>query len=715
MNTGEALKDALTGEPAPIPAERLEMSRSVAAILAVMAAIYALLHIVSLNLYPIETWTFRVLHVTGGVALVFLLIRPQSRVATLSISPWLHAISFGCAIFSFALILIADFLALPVPSWLIELRGPILLFATIAAVLAGWLGEKRLGLFHGDVACALAAAGIALYASSHVETLQVRMGVFPMMSDIYVATAAAILILEATRRATGMALVVIAAIFIGYALFGSGLPGVLEHSGYKFGRLSTYLFTDNGVLGITVSVSSTYLVLFIVLAAFLQVTGVGDYFVRLSFSLAGGLRGGPAKVAVIASGLMGMINGSSAGNVVATGSFTIPLMNKVGYPRRTSGAIEAAASTGGQLMPPVMGAGAFIMAEVTGIPYSDILVAAVLPAVFYFFSIYLMVDLEAAKRSMNGLPPEASDRPAKVLRQLYLLLPILVLIGALFAGYSVIRAGTYACLACAVLSFFGPQPLTLTTTFRGFRDATRMLLQLVVVCACAGLIVGVIGLTGIGLKFSALLLQTSEHHVALAMVLAMLVTIVLGMGMPTTAAYAIAASVVAPGLVKLGVPLLTAHLFVFYYAVVSAITPPVALAGFAAAGIAGTDPLSTSVKSFLVGSAAFLVPIMFFFDPSLLMIGGWVEIGVGVIRGLLAVSLLSSVIVGWFFGPLGWASRTLLAVGVVALIVPIAVANIAGWLAVMAFAGRRIFLRRRQEAATQLDSPKIGANPTYVD
>ncbi|WP_428929591.1 TRAP transporter permease [Marinibacterium sp. SX1] len=709
------MSEALTGEPAPLPAERQGLSKPAAAILAVMAAIYALLHIVSLNLYPIETWTFRALHVTGGLALVFLLMQPRNRTATLPVAHWLHMLAFCAALFATALVAAVDVFALTLPVSLADLRGPLLLLATIAAVFAGWIGERRLGVVHGDVGCALVAAGISFYAAAHVEALQVRMGVFPMWSDVYVATTAAVLILEATRRATGMALVAIAGVFISYALFGSELPGVLEHSGYKFGRLSTYLLTDNGVLGITVSVSSTYLVLFIVLAAFLQVTGVGDYFVRLSFALAGGLRGGPAKVAVLASGLMGMINGSSAGNVVATGSFTIPLMNKVGYPRRTSGAIEAAASTGGQIMPPIMGAGAFIMAEVTGIPYSEILVAAVLPAVFYFLSIYLMVDLEAAKKSMRGLPAEASDRPGKVLRQIYLLLPILVLIGALFAGYSVIRAGTYACLACAVLSFAGPQPLTLTTTFRGFRDATRMLLQLVVVCACAGLIVGVIGLTGVGLKFSALLLQASEHHLALAMVLAMLVTIVLGMGMPTTAAYAIAASVVAPGLVKLGVPLLTAHLFVFYYAVVSAITPPVALAGFAAAGIAGTDPLSTSVKSFFVGSAAFLVPIMFFFDPSLLMIGDWSEIIVGVVRGLLAVSLLASVIVGWFFGPLNPARRSILAGCVAALIVPVAVANLAGGLVVVVWAALRLTSRRRRREADQPNAQDTGVNPAYVD
>lgn len=715
MKRGGALNEALTGEPAPLPAERQGLSRPAAVILAIMAAIYALLHIVSLNLYPIETWTFRALHVTGGLALVFLLMQPRSRAATLPVAPWLHMFAFCAALLATVLVAAVDLFALALPVSFAEMRGPLLLLATVAAVLAGWLGERRLGLVHGDVGCALVAAGISLYAAAHVEALQVRMGVFPMPSDIYVATSAAILILEATRRATGIALVAIAGVFIAYALFGSALPGVLEHSGYKFGRLSTYLLTDNGVLGITVSVSSTYLVLFIVLAAFLQVTGVGDYFVRLSFALAGGLRGGPAKVAVLASGLMGMINGSSAGNVVATGSFTIPLMNKVGYPRRTSGAIEAAASTGGQIMPPIMGAGAFIMAEVTGIPYSEILVAAVLPAVFYFLSIYLMVDLEAAKKSMRGLPAEAADRPGKVLRRVYLLLPIVVLIVALFAGYSVIRAGTYACLACAVLSFAGPQPLTLTTTFRGFRDATRMLLQLVVVCACAGLIVGVIGLTGVGLKFSALLLQASEHHLALAMVLAMLVTIVLGMGMPTTAAYAIAASVVAPGLVKLGVPLLTAHLFVFYYAVVSAITPPVALAGFAAAGIAGTDPLSTSVKSFFVGSAAFLVPIMFFFDPSLLMIGDWAEITASVVRGLLAVSLLASVIVGWFFGPLRPAQRSILAAGVAALIVPMAAANLGGGLAVVIWAALRLLSRRRRHSADHPVDQDTGANPAYVD
>ena len=286
--------------------------------------------------------------------------------------------------------------------------------------------------------------------------------------------------------------------------------------------------------------------------------------------------------------------------MVATGSLTIPLMKKVGYHRKTAGAIEAAASTGGQIMPPIMGAGAFIMAEITGIPYTEIAIAAIIPAILYFVSIYFMVDFEAAKLGMRGMRDDELPKLREMSRRLFLFLPIIILIAALFMGYSVIRAGTLATAAAAVVSWLTPYRMGPRSIAKAFEIAGMMSVQIIAVCACAGIIVGVISLTGVGARFSNLLLGLAEASQLLALFFAMCIAILLGMGMPTTAAYAVAASVVAPGLIELGIPVLTAHFFVFYFAVVSAITPPVALASYAAAGISGANPMETSVASFKI-------------------------------------------------------------------------------------------------------------------
>jgi TRAP transporter 4TM/12TM fusion protein len=377
---------------------------------------------------------------------------------------------------------------------------------------------------------------------------------------------------------------------------------------------------------------------------------VGEYFINFAFALTGRQRGGPAKVAIFASGLMGMINGTSAGNVVATGSLTIPLMHKVGYDKKTSGAIEAAASTGGQIMPPIMGAGAFIMAEITGIPYQEIAIAAIIPSILYFASVYFMVDLSAARIGMTGMRAEELPKVKAMMKQVFLFLPIIILIAALFAGYSVIRAGTYATAAAAVVSWLTPYRMGVRSVAYAFQIAGSMSIQIIAVCACAGIIVGVISLTGVGARFSNLLLGLAGVSQLLAMFFAMVIAILLGMGMPTTAAYAVAASVVAPGLIRLGIDPLTAHFFVFYFAVVSAITPPVALASYAAAGISGADPMATSFASFKIGLAAFIVPFMFFYNGALLMNAPWLEILQALTTALVGVYFLAAAVQAWLWG-----------------------------------------------------------------
>ena len=407
---------------------------------------------------------------------------------------------------------------------------------------------------------------------------------------MWAALTGVLLIVELTRRLAGLALVIIAGVFVAYAFLGPWLPGILQHRGYDAKRFFTYIFTDNGILGAPIAISSTYIILFVIFAAFLQASRVGEYFVNMAFAAAGNQRGGPAKVAVFASGLMGMINGTSAGNVVATGSLTIPLMKRVGYKPQTAASVEAAASSGGQIMPPIMGAGAFIMAEITGIPYLEIVYAAIIPAIVYFISVYFMVDLAAQKYGMQGLPRSELPQLNRLLRQIYLFTPIVVLIYALFSGYSVIRAGTLAMATAAVVSWLTPHRMGPKQVFLALELGARMSLQLVAVCATAGIIVGVIALTGIGSRFSAVLLGIADQSQLLALFFAMCVSIVLGMGMPTTAAYAVAASVIAPGIIALGVDPLTAHFFIFYFAVMSAITPPVALCGLCRCGARRVGP-----------------------------------------------------------------------------------------------------------------------------
>ncbi len=642
---------------------------------------YTTWHLLVLNVFPLETWAFRILHVAGGLAIGFLAVahalprpeRPEGVLPARLLVPLrlIAAILVGLALLAvaapFGLSALAG-LANP-PPWLFEAAAPALVLGTGLAMLLAWLTPADTARVDpADWTMAGAAVAVALYLLFNLHALQFRAGVMPTGPDFWVTLVGVALILECTRRLAGLALVVISVVFILYAFVGPWLPGFLAHSGYAPDRFFTYLYTDNGILGPTVAVSSTYIILFICFAAFLQASKVGDYFVNFAFAAAGHARGGPAKVAVFASGLMGMINGTSAGNVVATGSLTIPLMKRIGYRARSAAGIEAAASTGGQIMPPIMGAGAFIMAEVTGIKYTEIAVAALIPAVLYFISIYFMVDLEAQRTGMKGLPRDQLPRFGALARQAFLFIPILILIVALFLGYSVIRAGTLSLVAAIVVSWLTANRLGPMGIVRALNLTAHMAIQLIAVCACAGIIVGVIGLTGVGLRFSSMLLTVADTSQFLALVFAMGISLLLGMGMPTTAAYAVAASVVAPGLIRLGIEPLIAHFFVFYFAVISAITPPVALAAYAGAAISGSKALETSLTAFKLGLAAFIVPFMFFYSPSLMMLGSWPIILQSVVTASVGVFLLSAAVQGWFFGRTGILLRVVLGVAALLMI-----------------------------------------------
>ncbi len=649
---------------------------------AVACIVYTAFHVGVMNLYPLETWVYRLIHVAGGLALGFIFFSarafPAEAGGKQSATPleWILLLPAAVLIFTalgqivFAIVS-GDLVQTGAPKEkLLMTFGYPIIAGTALALLASWTSpvHDRGKVALPDVLMAVAAITVGAYIIAHAEFLRTRAQVFPHLNDMYASIAGILLILELTRRLAGLALVIIVAVFIAYGFIGPWLPGVLEHRGYAPQRFFAFLYTDNGILGPTTAISSTYIILFITFAAFLQASRVGEYFVNFAFAAAGGTRGGPAKVAVFSSALMGTINGTSAGNVVSTGSLTIPLMKKVGYKPQTAASIEAAASSGGQILPPIMGAGAFIMAEITGIAYADIVIAAIIPAALYFLSIYFMVDKEALKKGMRGLPREDLPEFAKLARQAFLFIPIFTLIGALFMGYSVIRAGTLAMAAAAVVSWFTPFRMGPKQILYAFEIAARMSLQLVAVCAAAGIIVGVIALTGIGTRFSSMLLGLAGQSQLIALFFAMCVSIILGMGMPTTAAYAVAASVIAPGLIHLGIEPLIAHFFIFYYAVMSAITPPVALAAYAGAAIAQSDPMKTSVESFKIGLAAFVVPFMFFYSAPLLMQGEWHQNLHAFVTAAFGIYLLASGIQGWFFGIVGPVLRIVLSIAALAMI-----------------------------------------------
>lgn len=681
-STAAVLAEGIDEEP--VEANRRLFTHWRLILISTLAALYAAFHMAALNglslsgmtgievsflpNFPLETWNFRIVHVAGALFLGFLMFSPRIKFADASSDThvlikaltWilLCAALLACgAAISFSLKIAAGAMWNGMSP---EFRNPEiywfglpLLVATFGGIILGWLDRTprhRYSLV--DLVLGVCALAVAIYLVTIFGTLM-RNSTGTSFAPIGISLAAVAgtaLIMELTRRVTGLALIIIAGIFLIYVFVGHLLPGFLNSPRIDWARFFSQVYTDAGILGPTTAVSSTYIILFIIFAAFLQASKVGDYFVNFAFAAAGRTRGGPAKVSIFASGLMGMINGTSAGNVVATGSLTIPLMKKVGYHKKTAGAVEAAASTGGQIMPPIMGAGAFIMAEITGIPYTDIAVAAILPAVLYFVSVFFMVDFEAAKLGMRGMREDELPKLGQMLRQVYLFLPIIILIYALFAGYSVIRAGTLATIAAAVVSWLTPNRMGVRSVAKAFELAGVMSIQIIAVCACAGIIVGVISLTGVGARFSSVLLGIADTSQLLALFFAMCIAILLGMGMPTTAAYAVAASVVAPGLVQLGIPQLTAHFFVFYFAVLSAITPPVALASYAAAGISGANPMETSVASFKIGIAAFIVPFMFFYNGALLMAAPWLTILQAAATAIAGVFLLSSGVQGWFWG-----------------------------------------------------------------
>jgi TRAP transporter 4TM/12TM fusion protein len=514
----------------------------------------------------------------------------------------------------------------------------------------------------------LAALAIVVcgYIALENRELVARSG-SPTRTDLVMGALAILLVIELARRATGWGLITVCILALGYAFAGPYLPGFLAHRGYGATRLIEHLYlSTEGIWGVPLGVSADFVYLFVLFGAVLETAGGGALLIAMANKVAGRTRGGPAKTAAVASALMGSLSGSAVANVVTTGTFTIPLMKRAGFQPFFAGAIEAAASTGGQLMPPVMGAGAFILATWTNIPYVQVAVAAIIPALLYYAALIAAIHFRAGRM---GLEPATEDTAEGIARRLHLLLPLGIIVVLLGMGRSPMRAAFWGVVSALVMAALRPETRPSATQVREIMErAGRGAVQVAAACAAAGIVVGVASLTGIGLRMSELIITLSQGNLLGALMLTAVGSIVLGMGLPTTAAYVVLAALGAPALVQLGVPLLAAHLFIFYYGCISNVTPPVSLAAFAAAGISGAPPLKTALFAAMLAGAGFVVPFMFVYGPELLMDGSVTGILAATVTALIGVTSLAAGGVGYARKPLAMWER-LIAVGAALLLV----------------------------------------------
>ncbi len=557
-----------------------------------------------------------------------------------------------------------------------------------------------------DALAALAGFCAAAYLTWQYQALVDLILLRPRGGVIAGAVAIA-LSLEALRRSTGWTLPAICAAFIGYALWGDALPGALAARATDWQKLSAYLALDvNGLLGLPLAVACTIVIAFLLFGELLNASRGGRFFTDIAMLSMGRFRGGPAKMAVVGSALFGSVSGSAVANVVATGVITIPLIKKSGYPAHKAGAIEAVASTGGQLMPPIMGASAFLMAEFLQISYAEVVLAALLPAILYYVALFIQADLDAAKMSIAPLERSALPPARAVLPGLFYLLPFVALIVALFTfnqtpQLSALIGATLLIPLALAFGYCGERPRW-REFLRAVPAAGRAVLDIVLVCVAAGIVIGVLGISGLGFNLTQALVQIGEGSLALLLVLTALVCIVLGMGLPTVGVYVLLAALVAPALVKVGISPIAAHLYVMYFGMMSMITPPVAIASFAAAGIAGAEPMRTGWSAVAFGWTAFVVPFLFVLSPQLLLQGAPWAVALAAATAIAGVWLVSIAVTGYFMRPLAAFWRMAFAIaGLMALIpagaFPGAIyTDVAGMLAGLGLIGHEIALRRRR-------------------
>ncbi|MFC3286026.1 TRAP transporter permease [Litchfieldella rifensis] len=596
--------------------------------------------------------------------------------------------------------------------------------------------HRKRGVIGGIIDVAFFAGAVITggYLVLNLDEIFARAG-FWSQTDIFIGCIATVTVLEASRRAVGLGMTIIGALAILYAFAGPRgelpwlsdfLPGIMGHRGYNLDRLVGQLYLgQEGIFGLPLGVAATYIFVFVLFGAFLESTGAGKFFIDLAYAATGRQRGGPAKAAVLASAGMGSISGSAIANVVTTGAFTIPLMKRLGYKPKQAGGIEAAASTGGQIMPPLMGAGAFLIAEYTSTPYLDVVKVSVLPAIMYFSTVYLFVHIIALKQGMQGMARSELPQMREVMREgWHFLLPLAVLVWLLVMNMSPMRVGFYAVVtmvAVAVLRytvwflFIAPQQGQ-RVTFASIREVVwagfhklieglelgaRNAVAVSMACAVAGIIVGVVGLTGLGLKFSAMMLAFSGGNLVLALVMVLLASLILGMGLPVTASYIVLIVLVGPALTnEFGVPLLIAHLVVFWYSQDSNVTPPIALAGFAGAAVAGSKPMETGFQAWKFAKGLYLIPLFMVFNPEIIL-GGPVPLVIwNAIIALLALGAFAATLEGYLFTRMSWLPRVVTVPAIVAVFYPDMLAEIGGVaVMVLTLGGNWLAYRRESRAA----------------
>ena len=524
-----------------------------------------------------------------------------------------------------------------------------------------------------DVLFAIVGACSAMYIVVNYNELVLRAGM-NTETDFIVGLIGTVLVFEAARRVVGWPMIIVAFVFLLYAFFGPYVPGIMAHRGVGLEEMFDHLFfTTEGIFGTPMGVSSTFIYLFILFGAYLEATGLGKFFIDLANAIAGWAAGGPAKVAVLSSGLMGTVSGSSVGNVAGTGSFTIPMMKKLGYRPAFAGAVEAAASTGGQLMPPVMGAAAFLMAEFVGVPYFDVVKAAVIPAMLYYIGVWLGVHYEAKKFGLKGTPRDQLPKFKDLfLEKGHLAIPLIVIIYLLVSGYTPMRAALAAIalsIICACLR--KSTRISFKQVIQGLIDGSKGVLGVLIACATAGIIIGVVTKTGVGLKVATALLDLAGGKLLPAMFFTMITSLILGMGVPTTANYVITSTIAAPALIQMQVPVLAAHMFAFYFGIVADVTPPVALAAYAGAGIAGANPMRCGVIAAKLAIAAFIVPYIFVLAPELLMINATAfTITYSALTAIIGMWGVSMSMIGFCQNLLNLPQRLAFLVGGICMIIP---------------------------------------------
>ncbi len=524
-----------------------------------------------------------------------------------------------------------------------------------------------------DLALILGTVGCYTYMISDIDGLAMRSGL-PDPGDVINGTVLVLLVLESIRRTVGMALVILPVFFMLHAVFAPSFPGIFYAAPTEYESLISYLTMDtDGMLGIPVSVASTFIIAFMMFGAILVRSGAGQFFTDLAIATTGNMRGGPAKAAAIASALYGTLSGSTTANVVTSGSFTIPLMKTSGFSARVAASVEAIASNGGQIMPPIMGAAAFIIPMyIPGTGYRDVVMAALIPALLYFLSLLAMIHFEAGKKGLVGMPRSELPDFLKVLRRGWpLLLSLVAIITLLIMGFTPMVAGVAALIVTLVVIQFRPETrLGPADVIAGLENAIRATIPIAIACAAAGLIIGSMDLSGLAGRFSRLILEVSQGNMLPALIMTMIICVVLGMGMTTTIIYITLAALVVPSIVDMGVSPMAANLFVFYFGALSGVTPPIALTTYAAAGIAGSSPWTTGWTASKIGIASFIIPFMFVYTPGLLLNGSPFEIGIAAASAGLGVIVLAASIQGYFMSQLAAWERLLLAAAALLLIAP---------------------------------------------